>query len=102
MNSYSHQNHLDTSHTFDLSGRIPTFHKSKNIYANRYKDTSKKFRGIYHLMLKWKGSVIKLVWHDLLVFLVLYFTLSILYRTVFFYNDSQREFFELLCIYASR
>ncbi len=33
----------------------------RNIYANRYRDTSKRFRGIWNLMAMWKGSVFKLV-----------------------------------------
>ena len=50
----------------------------------------------------WKGSVIKLVWHDLLVFLVLYGLLSVIYREVLFDYPVYKEAFELICIYASR
>ena len=39
---------------------------------------------------------------ELLAFLVLYFTLSILYRTIFIHDEAQREYFELLCIFSSR
>jgi hypothetical protein len=39
---------------------------------------------------------------ELLVFLVLYFAFSVLYRTVFIHDEVQREYFELLCIFSSR
>ena len=81
---------------------VSDFSKRKNIYANRYQDTSRRFRGFWSLMRLWKGSVLKLVWHDLLVFLVAYAILSILYRLVFFHDPVQREYFELICVYASR
>lgn len=73
-----------------------------NIYANRYHDTTVRFQGFWKLMLVWKGSVTKLIWHDLLAFLVLYSTLSVVYRVVLMENEVHREYFELLCIYASR
>jgi hypothetical protein len=53
-------------------------------------------------MLVWQGSVFKLIWVDILVYLSVYFLLTLLYRTVFFDNEVQREAFELVCIYASR
>jgi hypothetical protein len=34
----------------------------KNIYANRYHETSKAGRGFWRLMLAWQGSVFKLIW----------------------------------------
>lgn len=76
--------------------------KETNIYANAYKDTSKRFRGFWHLIRIWKGSVIKLIWHDLLLFVVAYALLSLLYREVFCGNPYWKETFELICIYASR
>ena len=39
-----------------------------------------RFYGIWHLLLRWKGSVYKLIWHEVLIFLIFYFALSILYR----------------------
>ena len=59
-------------------------------------------RGFWHLMLKWKGSVFRLLWHNLLIFLVIYFTLAVIYRFWIFDNEALRESFELLCIYSSR
>jgi hypothetical protein len=37
----------------------------RNIYANRYHATSKAGQGFWKLMLVWKGSVLKLIWIDL-------------------------------------
>ena len=53
-------------------------------------------------MVVWKASVAKLIWHDLVVFLLLYSALSLLYRLVLFGNEQYRELFELICIYCSR
>ena len=54
--------------------------KSENQYMNLYQDTSKRFNGTWNLLLRWKGSVFKLMWHDLVIFMVIYALLSILYR----------------------
>ena len=73
-----------------------------NIYANRYHDTSKRFQGFFKLIMVWKGSVMKLIWHDLLAYIVLYATISAIYRNVLLGNPPYDEYFELICIYASR
>ena len=59
----------------------------------------------YELMkviVSFRGSVLKLIYHNLIIFVVLYFLLSFLYRFVLLNTDYQREVFELLCIYAAR
>ena len=56
------------------------FGLSTSIYTNVYKDTTNRLYGIWHLLLRWKCSVFKLIWHDLVVFLALYSALSVLYR----------------------
>ena len=76
--------------------------KSYNIYENTYQDTTIRLQGFFNLMLKWKSSVLKLVWHDLIIFLILYTIISILYRNVFFHHPQWREGFEIVCVYASR
>ncbi len=49
------------SKSFSLSAEaMDTWEKNRNIYANRYRDTSKRFRGVWNLMMLWKGSVMKL------------------------------------------
>eukprot|EP00095_Tigriopus_kingsejongensis_P001211 maker-scaffold1592_size34625-snap-gene-0.6 protein:Tk01211 transcript:maker-scaffold1592_size34625-snap-gene-0.6-mRNA-1 annotation:"PREDICTED: bestrophin-1-like" len=74
----------------------------ENIYLNRYKATNQRLNGIFHLLLVWRGSIFKLIWHDVIVFTVCYFSLSLLYRTVLIHYPVQRELFELICIYAGR
>jgi hypothetical protein len=74
-----------------------------NIYANRYTDTSSPADcGFFKLMMVWKGSVFKLLWLDVVVYLVSYFALTLLYRVVFLHVDQYREIFEAVCIYSSR
>ena len=75
---------------------------AKNIYMNMYKDTTKRLHGIWHLLLLWKGSVFRLIWHDVLLFTVLYALLSLFYRYVLFPYDFHREMFEIVCVYAGR
>ena len=69
-----------------------------NIYRNVYCGTTK--RGfIITIFCKWSGSVFKLIYHDLFVFVIFYALLSLLYRNVLYYNEFNRKFFELLCFY---
>ena len=44
----------------------------------------------------------KLIYHNFIIFVVLYFLISFIYRFVLLDTDWQREVFELLCIYAAR
>jgi len=48
------------------------------------------------------GSVIRLIYHNLLIFILVYYTLQLLYRYVFLQNPYQRELFELICVYFGR
>ena len=50
----------------------------------------------------WRASCIKLIWHDFLIWITIYATLSALYRQVFFFNEEVRQIFEMICIYADR
>ncbi|XP_036432301.1 bestrophin-2 [Colossoma macropomum] len=53
-----------------------------------------------HLLLRWKGSIYKLLYRELLIFTVLYCAISILYR--FLLDDGQRRLFEKLAIYCDQ
>ena len=56
-------------------------------FTSVYKDTTSIFNGIWRLIVKWERSVYGLIWQELLIFLTLYFALSLLYRQEFiFYN----------------
>ena len=71
-----------------------------NIYKNVYAATTAK--GVFlTIFCKWTGSVFKLIYHDMIVFLVCYAFLSILYRNVLYYNEYNRKVFELLCFYMN-
>lgn len=79
--------------------------KKQNIYSNRYADTSKRFRGFGNLMLQWKGSVMKLIWHDLLLFLAAYFILELIYENWLTKDPNavwMKEVYEICCIYSGR
>ena len=81
----------------------PNFSKSSdNIYFNTYSPTQKAFEGTYRLLIRWKGSVYRLIWHDLLIFLICYFILGLLYRVVLVEYPYHKQHFELMCIYAKR
>ncbi|KFP91950.1 Bestrophin-3, partial [Apaloderma vittatum] len=58
------------------------------------------FFGFHRLLLKWKGSIYKLLYREFIVFATLYTAISVLYR--FFLTGSQKRFFEKLSIYCDR
>ncbi|XP_052359702.1 bestrophin-1-like [Oncorhynchus keta] len=53
-----------------------------------------------HLLLRWKGSIYKLLWRELIIFTTLYYSFSIIYRFVL--NEGQKRLFEKLAIYCDR
>ncbi|OQV12142.1 Bestrophin-3 [Hypsibius exemplaris] len=56
------------------------------------------FAGFPKLLIRWKGSVYKLMFKELLVFSVLYTTVSLVYRLAL--TDGQRRIFERFCIHV--
>lgn len=52
------------------------------------------------LLARWKGSVYKLLWKDLLVFLTLYYVIHLVYLLAL--NDEQKRIFEGLVSYAGK
>ena len=82
--------------------RFGTKGSEGNIYSNTYRDTSKNFLGIYKIFLRWKGSVYRLVWHDLLIFMAVFFVLLVIYRVILVHYPVHKQHFELMCIYAYR
>ena len=73
-----------------------------NIYQNRYDHTSTRLQGFWHLVFVWQGSVFKLIWHNFLLFVVLYFMLAVIYRYGLQHDPFSKEMFDLLCIYSNR
>uniref|UniRef100_A0A3P8VAL5 Bestrophin homolog n=1 Tax=Cynoglossus semilaevis TaxID=244447 RepID=A0A3P8VAL5_CYNSE len=54
----------------------------------------------FHLLLRWKGSIYKLLYRELIIFTVLYYFFSTIYR--FILKDDQKRLFEKLSIYCDR
>ncbi|XP_067902260.1 bestrophin-4-like isoform X3 [Heterodontus francisci] len=52
--------------------------------------------GFSKLLLQWKGSIYKLLYKEFLIFMLLYLTLSCIYR--FMLKESQKRFFEKMAI----
>ncbi|XP_071512943.1 bestrophin-2-like [Panulirus ornatus] len=52
------------------------------------------------LLLRWRGSVYKMVWRDILVYMVCYFFISLVYRLVL--PEEDRRVFECLVIHCER
>lgn len=64
-----------------------------------------RYRSFMKMMLKWNGAVFKLIWHDLLLFLIIYFCLDFIY--IFWLKEDPaaveyKELFEMICIYCGR
>ena len=79
--------------------------QKNNIYRNRYAHTSSRYRSFLKMMFKWNGAVFKLIWHDLLLFLVVFFAIDFIY-IYWLKRDPEavkyKELFELACIYCGR
>ncbi|XP_067946306.1 bestrophin-2a-like [Watersipora subatra] len=59
-----------------------------------------KFKTLWKLLKRWRGSVYKHLWKDALLFMLLYFSLSLIYR--FALNPTQKETFEKLVLYCKK
>ena len=73
-----------------------------NIYCNTYYHDSNRFLALKKIFLRWRGSVYRLVWEDLLFFFGIYYLLTIVYRGVLVAYPVHKQHFELLCVYADR
>ncbi|XP_036324154.1 bestrophin-1 isoform X5 [Rhagoletis pomonella] len=60
--------------------------------------TCRGFGCFLKLLRRWRGSIYKLVWLDLIAFLFLYYVLSIVYRFVL--NENQKQIFEGVAKYC--
>ncbi|XP_027128766.1 bestrophin-2 [Larimichthys crocea] len=54
----------------------------------------------FNLLLRWKGSIYKLLYRELIIFTFLYYFFSVVYRFVL--NDDQKRLFEKLSLYCDR
>ncbi|XP_017529217.2 bestrophin-3 isoform X1 [Manis javanica] len=58
------------------------------------------FFGFHRLLLKWRGSIYKLLYREFIVFAVLYTAISLVYRLLL--TGAQKRYFEKLSIYCDR
>ncbi|XP_037701646.1 bestrophin-3 [Choloepus didactylus] len=58
------------------------------------------FFGFHRLLLKWRGSIYKLLYREFIVFAVLYTAISVVYRLLL--TGTQKHYFEKLSIYCDR
>ncbi|XP_059402471.1 bestrophin-2-like [Carassius carassius] len=67
-------------------------------YSQRVADA--RLGTFYRLLLRWRGSIYKLLYRELLIFIVMYATISITYRCVL--TAEQRRMFEKLSVYCDQ
>ncbi|XP_045144816.1 bestrophin-3 [Echinops telfairi] len=58
------------------------------------------FFGFHRLLLKWRGSIYKLLYREFIVFAILYTAISLVYRLLL--TGAQKRYFEKLSIYCDR
>ncbi|XP_007951595.1 bestrophin-3 [Orycteropus afer afer] len=58
------------------------------------------FFGFHRLLLKWRGSIYKLLYREFIAFAILYTAISLVYR--FLLTGAQKRYFEKLSIYCDR
>ena len=80
--------------------------KCHSIYTNDYNETSglSIFTGLKKMLFRWKKSVFKLIWGELLIFSGLYALFAALYQGLLcnskLIDPKWRQIFELICIAA--
>ena len=74
--------------------------KCENIHANCYASTTKA-GFFWSILLKWKGSVFKLIYQDMVVFVIIYALISMFYRYGIYSNPHSRQNFEIVCFYMN-
>jgi len=69
-------------------------------YTPDVASVSKRFGCFWKLLFRWKGSIYRVIWPDLLLYLFLYFVISVVYR--FALNEEQRKVFEEFSLFCDR
>uniref|UniRef100_A0A8C5FUE1 Bestrophin homolog n=1 Tax=Gadus morhua TaxID=8049 RepID=A0A8C5FUE1_GADMO len=67
-------------------------------YSSRVANAT--FFGFHRLLLRWRGSIYKLLYREFFIFALLYIVLSLVYRFVL--SVDQKRFFEKLSLYCDR
>jgi hypothetical protein len=64
--------------------------------------TSKGIGTFLKLLLKWKGSIYKMVWRELLIYMVLYASLSLVYRLALDDEGEKEQDFAVSTFYKNK
>ncbi|CAL8324362.1 unnamed protein product [Lota lota] len=67
-------------------------------YSSRVANAT--FFGFHRLLLRWRGSIYKLLYREFFIFALLYIVLSVVYRLVL--SVEQKRFFEKLSLYCDK
>ena len=62
-----------------------------NIYSSRYEDAKNPFVGFCKMILVWHGSIFKLIWTHLVVFVLAFSGISLVYRNILIHDEEQRK-----------
>ena len=82
-----------------MDGKVKDY---TEIYKNVYEDSNSGIQGWINLFWRWKGSVIKMLWQKLFLFLITYFSLSMLYWHILLHDRQSAEYFEMICLFCER
>ena len=75
--------------------------EEENIYMNPYPATREFGWRVKYILLKWKGSVFRLMWKELAIYMSLYFFISLTYRLLLAQYPTAKHNFELFCVHCS-
>ena len=83
-----------TTFSFRLHGRRMTVTYIQHVHTAGNLGT---FTGLLPI---WKGGVFKAIWRGLLIYVMLYGTISVIYRFVLSKDETAKLNFERLCVYC--
>lgn len=55
---------------------------------------------LFRLFFKWKGSIFKLIWHELIIYVLVFYMIQLIY--VYALNDTAQHYFEILVLYTRK
>ena len=73
-----------------------------NIYSNIYPSTAERALAwrIKYILFRWRGSVIKLIWHEVLMYMLAYYLIFFIYRVILIKYPTAKQNFELICVHC--
>ncbi|XP_017782869.1 PREDICTED: bestrophin-2-like [Nicrophorus vespilloides] len=67
-------------------------------YTSQVSSTNSRFSIFVKLLFRWKASIYKLIWRDLIVFLALYYAVYFLH--IYGFNEDAKKWFQKIVIYC--